>query len=188
MCGSPRKEGNTAFLLGEIVSRLKGMGISAECLMLIDLRIGLCDGCLRCEVTDCTGDCSIDDDMGRLVVPKLMDADALIIGTPSYFDLPTALVKNFMDRTNMILGRLTEKALPCGIVVVGQSDMESLNTACEAVRRYCRICEMQEVEHSPVAAVARDCGDVRGDSDAVGKARELADSVAAVLRLRQDDK
>lgn len=173
ICGSPRKKGNTAYLLKLTIEHLNMEGVDTRFLMLSDLTIEDCNGCLVCEDTNCTGDCSIEDDMQKIVMPELLSSDALVLGTPSYFDLPSAQMKRFMDRTNMILTKLTEMKLPVGIVVVGQSEIVSLEAACEAVRNYCRICEMKEAQRSPVFAIARDIGDASKSADAINAAKEL---------------
>jgi len=181
LCGSPRPAGNTAFLLQSLAERVRKLGHTAEVLHLPDLRIQECNGCLVCEATDCTGDCTLVDDMQAMAVPKLLAADAVVLGSPTYFDLPSAQIKRFMDRTNMILSRLTEKKLSFGLVVVGQSGIDSLDATCRALRRYCQICGMTEVEASPVLAVARDEGDVRSNPSAMRDTERLAE---ALVRAR----
>jgi multimeric flavodoxin WrbA len=178
--GSPRPKGNTSYLLSTVADAAQKTGATVTLLTLCDLNIADCDGCMVCERTDCRGDCSIQDDMDSIVVPALLSADALILGTPTYFDLPSAQLKRFMDRTNMILNQLADRSLTVGIIVVGQSELSSLQYAHSAVRRFCDICKMREVEGSPVFAIARDIGDAAGNSVAVQAARRLARELCQV--------
>ncbi|MCL0058670.1 flavodoxin family protein [Dehalococcoidia bacterium] len=180
ICGSPRIKGNTSSLLKSMVEHLNAEGVDTQLLMLSDLKIEDCNGCLVCEDTDCTGDCTIEDDMQKMVVPELLSSNALVLGTPSYFDLPTAQMKRFMDRTNMILTKLTKRKLPVGIIIVGQSEIASLEAACEAVRHYCGICEMNEVKRSPVFVIARDIGDASRNTDAINAVKELGREIAGL--------
>ncbi|MFX0202779.1 MAG: flavodoxin family protein [Candidatus Hodarchaeota archaeon] len=173
VCGSPRKKGNTGRLMRETLAAVQEQDALAETLFLCDYDIKQCDGCLFCEEKDCRGDCSIQDDMTNVIVPKILKADALVIGTPSYFDLPSGFLKLFMDRSNMILNTLCEKALPYRIIIVGQSDMTSLNAVGEAVKRYCAICGMRLVEDCTLQVIARDIGDVEKDKGALAKARNI---------------
>ncbi len=75
------------------------MGAETELLLLRKLDIKRCDGCLSCDIggTYRKGVCKIKDDM-REIYPKLIEADAMVFGTPAYFDLLSGLLKNFMDR------------------------------------------------------------------------------------------
>jgi len=180
VCGSPRVSGNTAFLLRTMVEDLVAAGGDAKFLMLSNLSIEDCNGCLICEETDCTGDCSINDDMQKTVIPELLSTDALILGTPSYFDLPSAQLKRFMDRTNMILSKLTNKSLALGIVVTGQSEIPSLKATCEAVRNYCRICHMKESRKSPILVIARDVGDASKNLEAIKSVKALGRNLAGI--------
>lgn len=182
--GSPRAKGNTATLLAEAANACREEGVVADVLFLTELDIQQCDGCLFCEETACSGQCAIQDDMTKVVVPKLMTSDAVIFGTPSYFDLPTGLLKVFMDRTNLILGELTKKQMLCGTIVVGQSTIESLTAAAQAVDRYCSICGMRSVDNACVKVLARDIGDVQKDPEALHAARALGRSMARALLAR----
>jgi multimeric flavodoxin WrbA len=182
LCGSPRANGNTSQLLAVVARELRSQGHSVDILNLGDLAIADCNGCLVCEETECSGDCSIEDDMQRRVVPLLLAADAIILGSPSYFDMPSAQIKRFMDRSNMVLNRITKKGMACALVVVGQSEMASLNAACRALRRYTKICGMKEVRGSPVRVIARDEGDVRASKSAIDEAKGLANGLIAAVR------
>lgn len=177
LCGSPRPNGNTSYLLKRIVEEIKGQSHDAEFIQLSKFNIAECNGCLICEETECSGDCTINDDMQAYVIPQMLSCDAIILGSPSYFDLPTAQMKRFMDRSNMILGQVIKRALRYGLVVVGQSDKASLDATCRALRRYCRIFGMKEVAGSPVKAIARNEGDVSRNYSTLEAAERLAHSL-----------
>ena len=83
--GSPR--------VGKTESILKEMG--EELILLRNLKIEHCKGCLKCEKTH---KCVIQDDMQTLYL-KLINADIIVIGTPNYFENVTGLLKDFIDRT-----------------------------------------------------------------------------------------
>lgn len=177
LCGSPRTKGNTAYILKNIVEEIRRQGHVAEIIHLSELDIMECNGCLVCEETECTGDCTIHDDIQAYVIPQLLTCDAIVLGSPSYFGLPTAQMKRFMDRSNMVLSQVTKRGLRYGLVVVGQSEKASLDATCRALRRYCKILGMREVAGSPVRAIARDEGDVRNDKSALEAAERLARSL-----------
>lgn len=91
--GSPRKNGNTAILLQEIMQAL-GDGVETETVQLSSLNIQGCRGCEQCRAK---GKCIILDDMQELY-PKIERADAIILASPTYFYNVTALMKAFIER------------------------------------------------------------------------------------------
>ena len=92
--GSPRKDGNTAYLLERTLSLLPD-SFQTETVFLKDYRIGPCEGCHRCEQD---GRCALDDDMQALY-PKLQAADAMILTSPVYMGGVTSRMRAFMERT-----------------------------------------------------------------------------------------
>lgn len=92
--GSPRKGGNTHVLVSRILEGAREGGAVTETIFLGELRIRECDGCHACWRGK---PCSKDDDMATLY-PKIMECDAIVLGTPVYWYGPTALMKGFIDR------------------------------------------------------------------------------------------
>jgi multimeric flavodoxin WrbA len=175
--GSPRINGNTAFLLKTLAKEIDRLGHQSKYIQISEHDIGDCNGCLICEDTDCTGYCVINDDMQKFVLPELLLADVLVIGSPAYFDLPTGQLKRFMDRSNAALSRIQKRHCKYGIVVVGQSEPESLNTTFKAIKNYCRICGMKAAVKKPICIIARDEGDVEKNEMAKKSIRTLANQL-----------
>ena len=92
ICGSGRKEGNTGALVEEV---LKGTGSETELVWLIDLNLGYCTGCMKCALE---GNCWQKDGMTDLY-KKIIDCEALVIGSPGYYGDVSGLVKSMMDRS-----------------------------------------------------------------------------------------
>ncbi len=92
--GSPRKKGNTSVLMKETLKPLETEGIETEVLFLSDYHIKDCNGCEGCKDTY---KCIIDDDMQKLY-PAIIESDALILGSPTYFYNITGDMKAFIDR------------------------------------------------------------------------------------------
>ncbi|MFN2354134.1 MAG: flavodoxin family protein [Desulfopila sp.] len=122
--GSPRKKSNTDGLLKETLSVTGG-----ELIKITDYRVDPCRSCWSCLKS---GECGIDDDMTRKIIPMLLKADIMVLGTPVYFNNVSAQLKAFMDRTWCIKGKLRNKI--GGAVVVGRRDgAESAITAIHAL-------------------------------------------------------
>jgi multimeric flavodoxin WrbA len=98
--GSPRKDGNTATLLGEALRELEGLGIETE---LVHLR-GPLSGCIACdkchEKKD--GRCTLDKDMVNECIEKMVGADGIILGSPTYFADLTPELKALIDRAGFV--------------------------------------------------------------------------------------
>jgi len=92
--GSPRTKGNTSLLLDEALTYAAEQGIEIEKIDLSDYNYSDCTGCEGCKKTF---KCILPDDM-QSIYPKILTADALILGSPTYFYNMTAKMKAFIDR------------------------------------------------------------------------------------------
>lgn len=111
--GSPKKNGNTAFMMGEVLSTLEGSQIETEILFLSDYHIEECDGCDLCIRER---RCPKEDDMPTIEA-HLIEADCILFGAPSYFGQVPAVMKTFIDRSRLMKmqnHRLRNKW--CGII------------------------------------------------------------------------
>jgi len=96
LIGSPRKNGNSAFLSARAADAARDAGASVETVFLHDLDVRPCVGCHVCrESVD--AECILDDGMTDLY-PKLRAADAILIATPIYSYDMTAQTKLLIDR------------------------------------------------------------------------------------------
>ncbi|MEF2113876.1 flavodoxin family protein [Clostridium frigoriphilum] len=93
--GSPRKKGNTAWIVNKILEGAKEEGAETKVWAFNDLDIKPCQGCLGCHNGD--GGCVICDDMQKLY-EELKDVDALVLGSPVYMGQMSAQAKIFVDR------------------------------------------------------------------------------------------
>jgi multimeric flavodoxin WrbA len=96
ICGSLREESNTNKLVKKVA---ESTGCEHELIYLSGKDIKPCTGCAHCMMND--GECAIKDDMQPLY-DKILNADALIVGSPTYFLDVSGAVKCFIDR-NMAL-------------------------------------------------------------------------------------
>jgi multimeric flavodoxin WrbA len=92
---SPRKNGNTAWIVNKILEGAKEQGAETQSWSCSDLDIKPCRGCLGCKQGDLR--CLINDDMQKLY-DALEHADALVLGSPVYLGQMSAQAKMFTDR------------------------------------------------------------------------------------------
>lgn len=88
--GSPRNK-NTYYMLKTV---LGATGCDYELILLKDKNIKPCTACGGCFHSH---KCVVKDDMQDLY-NKLLEADILVFGCPTYFANVTGLMKNFIDR------------------------------------------------------------------------------------------
>jgi len=91
---SPRREGNTAYVVNKILEGAKEQGADTQARYACDCNINPCKGCLGC--TQGNG-CVVRDDMQELY-DELKHTDVLILGSPVYMGQMSAQAKVFTDR------------------------------------------------------------------------------------------
>lgn len=94
ICGSPHEKGSTHTALSEVANTLIEEGIEAEIVWLGNEPIAGCRGCGGCQKT---GKCVIDDVVNRLL-PKIIEADGYIFGSPVHYASASGAMISFMDR------------------------------------------------------------------------------------------
>jgi multimeric flavodoxin WrbA len=148
VCGSPRK-GNTEWMLRNLLDKLAAAEVDTELILLREMDINGCDGCLACEAGGIRrkGICSVQDDMQSLY-PRLLEADGLILGTPVYFEMLSGQLKTFIDRTCPIWPRLEGKLI-AGVAVAE----EGIGQAIQNLKTYAGVCGMRWV--GSVTALAK---------------------------------
>jgi multimeric flavodoxin WrbA len=92
--GSPRKDGNTEFLLKEAVKGGEEAGLNVQVFNLNLMNISPCQNCGGCEDT---GICIIEDDMVQ-IHDAIRTADRIILASPIFFFSISAQTKMMIDR------------------------------------------------------------------------------------------
>jgi multimeric flavodoxin WrbA len=95
LIASPRKEGNTAWIVNKILEGAKEQGTETQSWYFSDLDIKPCRGCFGCHKGD--QGCVIKDDMQKLN-DAIDHADAIVFGSPIYMMQMSAQAKIFIDR------------------------------------------------------------------------------------------
>ena len=107
--GSPRRNGNTATLLAELRRGAEENGALYEELTADQVNLEYCTGCLRCNLIK---RCAIKNDDWPTLSEKILNADALVVGSPVYFHHVTAPLKKIIDRFRSFMHvQMTETGL-----------------------------------------------------------------------------
>ena len=122
--GSPRADGNTAILLNAVLAPLTGAGWETELFQLAGRPLRGCLGCFRCfELRNMK--CVIENDALHRdgLFERMLSAEAIVLGSPTYFADITAETKALIDRAGFV-------ALANGMAFAGK-----IGAAAVAVRR-----------------------------------------------------
>jgi multimeric flavodoxin WrbA len=99
MNGSPRKTWNTAKLLEHALAGAAENGADTELVNLYDLEFKGCVSCFACKKIGGKhyGRCAAKDELTP-ILQKILEVDALILGTPVYFGAETGEMRSFLER------------------------------------------------------------------------------------------
>lgn len=180
--GSPRKGGNTEFLLKTALAELEAEGIETE---LIQIGGQVLRGCTACGWCRETGEkrCVMDDDPLNSYLDKMREADGILLGSPTYFADLTAEMKAFIDRAGYVLRPNQELRRKVGAGVVAARRGGALHTF-DSMNHFFLINEMLVVGSTywndglggPVGAVEAD------DAQGVKVAKTLGQNMAWTLK------
>lgn len=99
--GSPRKGGNTEIMLQKALDTLQAAGWETELVQVGGKQIAGCRACCKCiERKD--GHCVFDNDIFNECLDKIFAADAILMGSPTYFADMTAEMKALLDRSGFV--------------------------------------------------------------------------------------
>jgi len=99
--GSPRKGGNTEILLRAVLAPLAEAGWDTSLLHVGGGKIKGCIACYKCfENKDLR--CAVKNDPLNEVLSEMLSADALILGSPTYFADVSADLKAVLDRSGLV--------------------------------------------------------------------------------------
>ena len=99
--GSARKDGNTAILINHVFKELEEEEIETELIQLAGAKIHGCIACMKCfENKDQR--CSVKDDVVNDCIEKMLAADGIILGSPTYFANISTEMKALIDRAGMV--------------------------------------------------------------------------------------
>lgn len=99
--GSARKDGNTALLIRRVFSVLESEGIQTELVQLAGEQIHGCMACGTCRKVK-NMQCKIVNDNVNAYIKKMVWADGVILGSPTYFSMMTPELKALIDRAGYV--------------------------------------------------------------------------------------
>ena len=179
--GSPRPDGNTRILLDHVLDPIKAKGIKTEVVQLGGTNIHGCRACFAC-MRKKDGRCVNDDDVANECITKMVEADGIILGSPTYFADLTPETKALMDRSGFVTrgaGNLLRRKVGAAVVAVRRAG--ELH-AFDSINHFFLINEMIVPGSSYWnVGVGRDKGDVEKDEEGLRTMRVLGENMAWLL-------
>lgn len=99
--GSPRSDGNTFLCLDMVMAELKSAGIETEYIWMGMDKIQGCVSCYRCAENK-DKKCSVKTDKLNEYLEKMLNADGIILGSPTYFADTTTRMKALIERAGLV--------------------------------------------------------------------------------------
>jgi multimeric flavodoxin WrbA len=99
--GSARKDGNTAILIREVFKELEAEGIETEMIQMAGKTIRGCTACGKCFEKK-NQRCVIDNDFANECIEKMVQADGIILASPTYFADVSTEMKALIDRAGFV--------------------------------------------------------------------------------------
>jgi multimeric flavodoxin WrbA len=176
--GSPRPGGNTEIMLKKVLEPLEAAGWSTEVLRIGGKPVRGCMACMKC-VEKRNGRCIIENDPINDYLEKMYAADAIILGSPTYFADVTSELKALIDRAGFV-------ALANGGAFSGK-----IGAAVVAVRRGGATHVFNTINHMFLTSsmivpgslywnlgLGTDKGEVSGDDEAMRNMSHLGQTIA----------
>lgn len=181
--GSARRDGNTAILVRRALEELEKEGIETELVQLAGERIRGCTACRGC-VANQDGRCTIDDDVVNECIRKMVEADGIILASPTYFADVSAEMKALIDRAGFVAranGGLFRRKVGAAVVAVRRAGAIH---AFDSINHFFFISEMVVpgssywnlgFGHAP--------GEVESDQEGIETMRVLGSNMAWLLKM-----
>jgi len=99
--GSARKDGNTAGLIRHVLRALEDEGMETEHIQLGGSHIQGCIACFKCFKNK-DRHCSVYEDPLNDCIDKMLAADGIILGSPTYFANVSTNIKSLIDRAGLV--------------------------------------------------------------------------------------
>ncbi len=179
--GSARKNGNTALMIGYVFEELEKAGIETELVQLAGQHPHGCIACYQCFKKK-NKKCIVDIDCINDCIEKMESADAIILGSPTYFADLTTELKALIDRAGMTSranGDMFKRKL--GAAIVTRRRGGAIHTF-DSINHFFTIGQMIIVGSSYWnIGIGRDKGEVAEDKEGVTTMRDLGKNMAWLL-------
>lgn len=180
--GSARRQGNTTILISYVLIELEKEGIETELIELAGKNIRGCQACYECFDSK-DKKCSIKDDDINDYIEKMVEADGIILGSPTYFADITPALKALIERSGVV--SMTNDILfkrKVGAAVIAVRRGGAIH-AFDTINHFFHINQMIVPGSSYWnLGIGREIGDVNKDEEGIRNMRNLGENIAWLLK------
>ncbi|MCL2399892.1 MAG: flavodoxin family protein [Defluviitaleaceae bacterium] len=182
---SPRKEGNTYQMINTVLNVCNDAGFDTEIYQAGGRSVQGCKACGSCGTHK--GRCATDDWVNE-VYPKMKEADAIILGSPTYFSDLTPELKALIDRCGFINRRDdTPFARKIGAAVSAVRRAGGIHTL-DSIQHFFLISEMIIPGSSYWnMSLSLEVGDYKNDKEGMGTMERLGENIVWLLNKIKGD-
>jgi len=179
---SPRKGGNTEILIKEVFKSLEANGVKTEFFQLGGKKVNGCIACMKCRKAK-DGNCHQDNEVLNKCMKKMVEADGIIIGSPTYFSDLSTEAKALIDVSGYALrgaGNPLKKKLGAAVVSVRRAGGIHVF---DSINHFFLINEMIIPGSSYWnIGIGREKGEVKEDEEGIETMRKLGENMAWLLK------
>jgi len=179
--GSPRPHGNTAILIGRVLDVLTSAGIETETVQLGGHLVHGCRACYQCFKNQ-DQRCSQPDDMINDCIAKMIEADGILLGSPTYVTDVTTEMKALIDRATLVAKANHEpfrRKVGAGVVAVRRAGATHV---LDTINHFFLLSQMVVPGSSYWnLAIGRQPGEVENDEEGMGTMKVLGENLAWLL-------
>lgn len=180
--GSPRRDGNTNLMLRRALEPIAAAGIETELVQLGGEPLAgciACGGCFRNQDQRCV----VTTDRLNEHLAKMIAADGIVLGSPTYFADMTAEMKALIDRSGYVSvanGRIFRRKIGAAVAVHRRGGavhvMDSIN--------HMFLMSQMIVPGSTYwnFGVGREPGEVANDQEAMANMKDLGETIAWLVK------
>ncbi|MDD2422288.1 MAG: flavodoxin family protein [Heliobacteriaceae bacterium] len=183
--GSARKDGNTAILLKHVLKELEQENIETELIQLAGRKITGCTGCNQC-IAKKDQRCAVTDDIINDCIQKMILADGIILGSPTYFADATPQIMALISRAGRVTranGDLLRRKVGAAVVAVRRAGAMH---AYDSINHFFLLSQMIIPGSSYWnIGIGRDIGDVAADAEGLSTMQTLGRNFAWLLKKLQ---
>lgn len=179
--GSARKDGNTAALINGVFKELEKEDIKVELVQLAGEKVQGCIACRKC-FTEKNKKCAVAGDIINDCIGKMIEADGIILGSPTYFADCTIQIKALMERAGMVAranDHIFKRKIGAAVIAVRRAGAIH---AFDTINHFFTISQMITVGSSYWnIGVGREVGDVEKDEEGMDTMATLGKNMAWLL-------
>jgi multimeric flavodoxin WrbA len=180
--GSARKNGNTAILLNTVLEELQREGMETELIQMGGIALPGCRACYKCFKNK-NKHCSVETDMLNEVIDKMLAAEGILLGSPTYFSDVTANMRAFIERCGFVARAndyMFKRKVGAAVVAVRRAGAIPAFSGMNLFLHYMQMIMPGSTYWS--MALGRDIGDVRKDEEGMQTMRDLGNNMAWLMK------